>query len=159
MPGLTRILSLFRSEFNKLNNTGAWMLEYIYHMMKSNFWRHYVRNDVMDVITFPKLCKPLVVCQFYCMALFHQISCIYLYHSWSQQALTLKQSCINVNVTSWCGIDIGTKLFRRHVAVAKHIARYLYASTSSIVHALNLKVICFLSLEFVNITIFVFVRH
>ena len=51
-------VSLFRSEFNNLNNTGAWMLEYIYHMMKSNFWRnffyfcHYVRNDVMDVITF-----------------------------------------------------------------------------------------------------------
>ena len=39
MPGLTSILSLFRIEFNNLNNTGAWMLEYIYHMMKSNFWR------------------------------------------------------------------------------------------------------------------------
>ena len=27
-----RILSLFRNEFNKFNNTGARMLDYIYHM-------------------------------------------------------------------------------------------------------------------------------
>ena len=32
MRGLPRILSLFRSEFNKFNNTRARMLDYIYHM-------------------------------------------------------------------------------------------------------------------------------
>ena len=32
MWGLPGILSLFRNEFNKLNNTKAWMLDYIYHM-------------------------------------------------------------------------------------------------------------------------------
>ena len=32
MRGLSRILSLFRNEFNKFNNTGARMLDYIYHL-------------------------------------------------------------------------------------------------------------------------------
>ena len=32
MQGLSSILSLFRSEFNKFNNTGAHILVYIYHM-------------------------------------------------------------------------------------------------------------------------------
>ena len=31
MRGLPSILSLFRKEFNKLNNTGAQMLDSIYH--------------------------------------------------------------------------------------------------------------------------------
>ena len=62
MQGLPSILSLFRNEFNKFNNTRARMLDSIYHMtntLKSRFWRknvifcHYVRNVVMDVITFP----------------------------------------------------------------------------------------------------------
>ena len=62
MRGLPSILSLFRNEFNKFNNTRARMLDSIYHMtntLKSHFWRktlyycHYVRNVVMDVITFP----------------------------------------------------------------------------------------------------------
>ena len=63
MRGLPSILSLFRNEFNKFNNTRARMLDSIYHMtnsFKSHFWRktlifcHYVRNVVMDVITFPE---------------------------------------------------------------------------------------------------------
>ena len=64
MRGLPSILSLFRNEFNKFNNTRARMLDSIYHMtntLKSHFWRkktlsfcHYVRNVVMDVITFPE---------------------------------------------------------------------------------------------------------
>ena len=42
MRGLTSILSLFRNEFYKFNNT------------KSHFlFSHYGRNVVMDVITFP----------------------------------------------------------------------------------------------------------
>ena len=32
MRGLPSILSLFRNEFNKFNNTGAGMLDSIYHM-------------------------------------------------------------------------------------------------------------------------------
>ena len=42
MRGLRSILSLFRNEFNKFNNTRARMLDSIYHMtntLKSHFWR------------------------------------------------------------------------------------------------------------------------
>ena len=63
MRGLPSILSLFRNEFNKFNNTRARMLDSIYHMtntLKSHFWRKSVKilslcilNVVMDVITFP----------------------------------------------------------------------------------------------------------
>ena len=64
MRGLPSILSLFRNEFNKFNNTKARMLDSIYHMtnsLKSHFWR----KNVMI------LSSPLVVYRFYCMALFH----------------------------------------------------------------------------------------
>ena len=60
MRGLPSILSLFRNEFNKFNNTRARMLDSIYHMIKSHFCHktlyfcHYVRNVVMDVIKFPE---------------------------------------------------------------------------------------------------------
>ena len=62
-----RILSLFRNEFNKFNNTRARMLDSIYRMtlrlllnlisaVKTLQFCHYmyVRNVVMDVITFPE---------------------------------------------------------------------------------------------------------
>ena len=42
MRGLPSILSLFRNEFNKFNNTRERMLDSIYHMtntLKSHFWR------------------------------------------------------------------------------------------------------------------------
>ena len=42
MRGLPSILSLFRNEFNKFNNTGARMLDSIYHItntLTSDFWR------------------------------------------------------------------------------------------------------------------------
>ena len=42
MQGLLSILSLFRNEFNKFNNTRARLLASIYHMtntLKSDFWR------------------------------------------------------------------------------------------------------------------------
>ena len=45
LRGLPSILSLFRNEFNKFNNTRARMLDSIYHMtnsLKSHFWRKYV---------------------------------------------------------------------------------------------------------------------
>ena len=32
MRGLPSILSLFRNEFDKLNDTGAWIFNSIYHM-------------------------------------------------------------------------------------------------------------------------------
>ena len=32
MRGLSSVLSLFRNEFNKFNNTGSRMLDSIYHM-------------------------------------------------------------------------------------------------------------------------------
>ena len=42
MRGLPSILSLFRNEFNKFNNTRARMLDSIYHMtlkqLKLHFW-------------------------------------------------------------------------------------------------------------------------
>ena len=41
MQGLPSILSLFRNEFNKFNNTSARMLDSIYHMnntLKSRLW-------------------------------------------------------------------------------------------------------------------------
>ena len=41
MPGSPSILSLFRNEFNKFNNTRARMLDSINHMtntLKSHFW-------------------------------------------------------------------------------------------------------------------------
>ena len=62
MRGLPSILSLFRNEFNKFNNTRARMLDSIYHMtntmnlisgVKMLYFCHYDRNVVMDVITFP----------------------------------------------------------------------------------------------------------
>ena len=42
MRGLPSILSLFRNEFNKFNDTRARMLDSIYHVtntLKSHFWR------------------------------------------------------------------------------------------------------------------------
>ena len=66
MRGLPSILSLFRNEFIKFNNTLARMLDSIYHdiawrllwnpisaIKRYNFVM-YVRNVVMDVITFPE---------------------------------------------------------------------------------------------------------
>ena len=55
-------LSLFRNEFNKFNNTGARMLDSIYHMtskllkyhifgVETSRFRHLVCNFIMGVIT------------------------------------------------------------------------------------------------------------
>ena len=40
MLGLPSILSLFRNKFNKFNNTGAQMLDSIYHMTLKLFINH-----------------------------------------------------------------------------------------------------------------------
>ena len=37
MRGLSNILSLFRNKFNKFNNTGAQMLDSIYHLILKLF--------------------------------------------------------------------------------------------------------------------------
>ena len=42
MGGLPSILSLFRNEFIKLNNTRAQMSDSIYHMIKSHFFHKHV---------------------------------------------------------------------------------------------------------------------
>ena len=65
MRGLPSILSLFRNEFNKFNNTGARMLDPIYHMtlkstknrifcLETSRFCHLFRNGIMDVITVPE---------------------------------------------------------------------------------------------------------
>ena len=63
MRSLPSILSLFRNEINNFNNTKARVLDSIYHMALRSLWSFisgvktsyfcYVRNVVMDVITFP----------------------------------------------------------------------------------------------------------
>ena len=65
MRDLPSILSPFCNEFNKFNNTRARMFDSIYLMTCRLLWNlisvvktvslcHYVRNVVMDVITFPE---------------------------------------------------------------------------------------------------------
>ena len=44
MQGLLRVLSLFGNEFNKFNNTGARMLDSIYHMALK-----LIKNHIFDV--------------------------------------------------------------------------------------------------------------
>ena len=80
MRGLPSILSLFRNEFNKFNETGARMLDSIYHMtLKVDKIRFFdvpsFMNVIMDAITQRyEICKSRelrVVYRFYCMTLHH----------------------------------------------------------------------------------------
>ena len=48
MRGLPNILSLFRNEFSKLNNTGSRLSQDIKNYLKSDSWRE---NGKIDVIT------------------------------------------------------------------------------------------------------------
>ena len=61
MGGLPSILSLFHIKYNKFNNTGAQMLDSIYHMtlklvknhissMKTSRFCHLLQKVIMDVI-------------------------------------------------------------------------------------------------------------
>ena len=63
MRGLPSILLLFRNKFNKFTNTGAGMLDSIYHItleliknhifgVKKSRFCHLLRNVIMDGITF-----------------------------------------------------------------------------------------------------------
>ena len=85
MQGLQSILLLFRNEFNKFNNTGARMLDSIYHMtlkllkkvlgMKTSRFCHLLCNVIINFIRLLN-CKPLMVYRFYCMALYNfQMRC------------------------------------------------------------------------------------
>ena len=97
MWGMPSILSLFCNEFNKFNNTRARMLDSIYHMtlrllltlisrvknviilslcMQRCYGRHIISQIILSLCM--QRCygrhiisQPLVVCRFYCMALFH----------------------------------------------------------------------------------------
>ena len=82
MRGLPSILSLFRNEFNKFNNTRARMLKFflsydIKITLKYHFSRKYI--IILSLCTqscyrrhnVSKIDKPLVVYRFHCMALFH----------------------------------------------------------------------------------------
>ena len=75
MRGLSSILSLFGNEFNKFNNTGALMLDSIYHMTYQLFCNctFGVKTSIFCQIhvyamllcasfhNVTKICKPLVV--------------------------------------------------------------------------------------------------
>ena len=65
MRGLPSILSFFRNEFNKFNNTGARIIDSIYHMtlkilkncifgVKTSRFSLILCNVIMNVITFPE---------------------------------------------------------------------------------------------------------
>ena len=65
MRGLPSILSFFCNEFNRINKTGAGMLDFIYHMtlkilkncifgVETSRFSHILRNVIIDVITFPE---------------------------------------------------------------------------------------------------------
>ena len=71
MQGLPSILSLFLKKFNKFNNTGAQMLDSIFHNgkinLKSHFWRKMLRLLSLLWTSFHNLteiCKPPVVYRF-----------------------------------------------------------------------------------------------
>ena len=79
--GLSSILSLFRNVFNKVNNTGARMLDSIYQHgtnitkeslfgVKTSRFCSLLHKVQMNVIALRyKICKSLVVYRFNCMAL------------------------------------------------------------------------------------------
>ena len=50
MWGLSSILSCFRNEFDKFNNTRARMLDSFYHMTKKILWNHI--SGVKNVIVY-----------------------------------------------------------------------------------------------------------
>ena len=77
MQGLPSISSLFRNEFNKFSNTGAQMLDSIYHVTLKLLLNHLFFCAIMQrfaiytrryygcqYIILPKICKPLVVYRF-----------------------------------------------------------------------------------------------
>ena len=56
MRGLLSILSLFRNEFNKFNNTRAQMLDYIYHNdIKITLKSHFCCNTLLFCLYIRKL--------------------------------------------------------------------------------------------------------
>ena len=81
MLGLLSVIPLFGNKFNKFNNTGAGMLDSIYHMIlkllknlifgvKTSRFCHLSRNIIINIIVLLN-CEPQVVYLFCCMALYH----------------------------------------------------------------------------------------
>ena len=97
MQGLPSILLLFRNEFNKLNNTGARMLDSIYHMTLKLFC-----NRVFGMKT-SRFCKIYVTLLW---ASFHNVIKIYtsfmvyrfyniaLYHSQTRRHMIIKKNIL-----------------------------------------------------------------
>ena len=77
-------LSLLPNSLNKFNNTGAWMLDSIYHMISKILWNCIfgvntsrfvifyatLKCASLRYVTF-KVCKSVVVYRFQCMVLYH----------------------------------------------------------------------------------------
>ena len=62
MRSLLSIVSLFRNEFNKYNDTGTRMFDFIYvksfeFVFKSHFW---VRQKLLKTSSHNVICKPLM---------------------------------------------------------------------------------------------------
>ena len=55
MRGLPSILSLFRDEFNKFNNTRARMLDSIYHMTNT-LKSHFCRKNIIILTVYTQRC-------------------------------------------------------------------------------------------------------
>ena len=52
MQCLSSILSLFGDKFNKFNNTGAWVLDSVYHMMLRLFFNHTVGVKMLRFVIY-----------------------------------------------------------------------------------------------------------
>ena len=52
MLGLLSILSLFGEKFKKFNNTGAWMLNFVYHMLLRLFFNHTVGVKMLRLVIY-----------------------------------------------------------------------------------------------------------
>ena len=76
MQGLPSVLSLFRSEFNKFNSTGARMLDSIYHMTFIIIFKSYFCVKTLgfchmrDVIAFPENFLTTSGLSIYCIVFF-----------------------------------------------------------------------------------------
>ena len=89
MRGSPSILSLFRNKFDKFNNTGARMLDSIYHMtlkllkncnILPTFTQRYNGRHYVTLL----ISKPIV---------FYRLHCMALYHSQRQRYVIKRQKC------------------------------------------------------------------
>ena len=52
MRGLQSILSFFRGKFNKLNDTGAQMIDSIYHMTQTSVKSCFLLSENVQILTY-----------------------------------------------------------------------------------------------------------